>query len=526
MGGTPVDDSFDVTIVGGGHNGLTAACYLAADGKKVLVLEQSEKLGGMSASGRLIPEAPHHLIHSCALELASWQGSPVGSELKLADHGLEIIQSDPAYAYLHDDGSSICFFRDIAKTCGEMAKYSKKDAQAYGQFIGDLFKMAATIGPMMKADPARPGLKAIWSTLMAVRKFRGDRDEILNLLTNHALSIVEERFEHPAVQAAVLGFAGGAGPITRDSSGLGFMLLVILHTTGMGRVKGGMGKVPEAMASRLKSLGGQMRVNASVEEIVTEKGQVRGVRIESGEFIKSKAVIGACHPKVALNLVTDGEIERKYLKRVDSTPCAQHGSSPFKIDIALNGKAVFEHHQKERKDDVNLGLPTTMMGSVETIVENFEAASRGELPEKPYCWWTVPSVADPDQAPEGEDVLYIYPAAFPVRPREGWGKARKPAVELVMDWTKGVIPNVEDLEIGRRIETSDQLEKRLNVPGGSYVHIDVSILRSAMMRPAAGLSGDLPVEGLFFGNAGAPPGGGVSGQPGRLAANRVKRFLK
>jgi len=518
--------SYDVAIVGGGHNGLAAACYLAADSKSVIVLERTEKLGGMAASAFLIPEAPNHLVHSCALELASWQGSPVGADLKLAEHGLEVIPSEPAYAYLHDDGSSICFFRDIPRTCAEMAKYSKRDAAAYGQFIGDLFKMAATIGPMMGADPARPGLKTIWATLKAVRKFKSDRDEILNLLTNSALSIAEERFEHPAVQAAVLGFAGGAGPIMRDSSGLGFMLLVLLHSTGMARVKGGIAKVPEAMTSRLKSLGGETKVNAQVDEIVAEKGKVRGVRLESGEFIGAKAVIGACHPKVALNLVTDGEVERKYLRRVDNTPCAQHGSSPFKIDIALNGKAVFEHHQKERKDDVDLGLPTTMMGSVETIVENFEAAARGELPKDPYCWWTVPSVADPGQAPEGEDVLYIYPAAFPARPRDGWDKVRQPAIDLVMDWTRQVIPNVDDLEIGRRVEMADQLEERLNVPGGSYVHVDVSILRSAMMRPAAGLSGDLPVEGLFFGNAGAPPGGGVSGQPGRIAANRVKRFLK
>ncbi|NNC38698.1 MAG: NAD(P)/FAD-dependent oxidoreductase [Hyphomonadaceae bacterium] len=526
MSTSSTDKNYDVAIVGGGHNGLAAACYLAADGKKVIVLERTEKLGGMAASDYLIPEAPNHLVHSCALELASWQGSPVGRDLKLAEHGLEVIPSEPAYAYLHDDGSSICFFKDIAKTCGEMAKYSKKDAQAYGQFIGDLFKMGATIGPMMGADPAKPGLKVIWATLMAARKFKSDRDEILNLMTNSALSIVEERFEHPAVQAAVLGFAGGAGPVMRDSAGLGFMLLVMLHSTGMGRVKGGMAKVPEAMKSRLSSLGGETMTNAQVDEIVAEKGAVRGVRLESGEFIGAKAVIGACHPKVALNLVTDGEVERKYLKRVDNTPCAQHGSSPFKIDIALNGKAVFEHHQKERKDDVNLGWPTTMMGSVETIVENFEAAARGELPEKAYCWWTVPSVADPSQAPEGEDILYVYPAAFPVRPRDGWKKARKPSVDLVMDWTRAVIPNVDKLEIGRRVETADQLEERLNVPGGSYVHVDVSILRSAMMRPAAGLSGELPVKGLFFGNAGAPPGGGVSGQPGRLAAARVKRFLK
>lgn len=526
MSQSSADKHFDVAIVGGGHNGLASACYLAADGKKVIVLERTEKIGGMAASDYLIPEAPNHLVHSCALELASWQGSPVGADLKLAEHGLEVIPSDPAYAYLHDDGSSICFFRDIPRTCGEMAKYSKKDAAAYGQFIGDLFKMAASIGPMMKADPARPGLKTIWETLKAARKFKSDRDEILNLLTNHALSIVEERFEHPAVQAAVLGFAGGAGPVTRDSSGLGFMLLVLLHSTGMARVRGGMAKVPAAMASRLKSLGGEIRTSADVEEIVSESNAVKGIILKGGEFIGAKAVIGACHPKVVLNMVTAGQVERKYLRRVDNTPCAQHGSSPFKIDIALKGKAVFEHHQKERKDDVNLGLPTTMMGSVETIVENFDAAARGELPKDPYCWWTVPSVADPSQAPDGQDVLYIYPAAFPVRPREGWDAVRGPAVDLVMDWTRGVIPNVNALEIGRRVETSDQLEERLNVPGGSYVHIDVSILRSAMMRPAAGLSGDLPVKGLFFGNAGAPPGGGVSGQPGRIAAARVKRFLK
>lgn len=517
---------YDVAVVGGGHNGLAAACYLAGKGKRVVVLEACLKVGGMSAAEYAIPEAPEHLIHTGATEFASLRTNNVVEELQLKRHGFEMIEAEASYAYLHTDGSSLVFWRDIKKTVEEIKKYSEKDAGAYVEFITMLGKMMSVIGPLMRADPSRPGIKTIFQVLNAARKNRKVGGELLALATGSAFQIVDERFEHPAVRSAIAGFAGGAGPIARDSSGLGFMLLAILHIFGFARPKGGMQTLPDAMVSRLKELGGDVFVEAKVEEIVAEKNKVKGVRLQDGRFINAKAVVASCHPKVALPMVTDGEIPQKFLKRVKHVPTCEHGSSPFRIDLALSGKVNYKDHQAERKDGLDLRIPVTMVGSMETVLENFDAASRGELPVDPYIWFVIPTALDPSQAPEGQDVLYLYPTAFPANPRGGWFNVKEKAVNIVLGWTRDVIADIDSLEIGRRVETSEELAHRLNVPGGSFVHIDVSLLRSASMRPAAGLSGELPVKGLFFGGAGAAPGGGVSGLPGRIASQRVLRFLK
>jgi phytoene dehydrogenase-like protein len=520
--------NFDAVIVGGGHNGLVAGCFLAKQGYKAVVLEARHKIGGMASSEFAIPEAPNHVIHPCAIELASMRGGTIPEDLELERHGFKMISCDPAYAYLHTDGSSLCFFRDVQKTADEIRKYSEKDARAYFEFIKTLGALASIVGPIMKADPKRMGMKTVYAAARNAIKNRKVGGELLAFLTGTAAQVAEERFEHIAVRSAIAGFAGGAGPIDRDSSSLGFLLFAILHSTGFGRVAGGMQNLSNALASRFEELGGTIVKDASVAEIISEGKSVRGARTEDGQIYFGRVVIGACHPLVTMNLVTEGEMDSHLMTRVRHAPRAAHGSSPFRMDLALNGRVNWEAHQKERKDGIDLRIPTVMIGTIDDAVANFQAASRGELPDpnKPYSWFTTTTGADPSQAPDGQDVMYFYPVAWPVRPREGWESARPKSVDICMGWARSIFPDIDSKIIGTRVESADELEKRLNVPGGSFVHTDVTLLRSGSMRPAAGLAGDLPVSGLIFGSAGGPGGGGVSGVPGSIAAGRAARYLK
>lgn len=518
--------SYDAVIVGGGHNGLVAGCFLAREGYKPIILEARHKIGGMASSEYAIPEAPQHLIHPCAIELASLRGGTIPQDLELERHGFRMIECDPAYAYLHTDGSSLCFFRDVQRTADEIRKYSEKDAQSYFRFVKALGALASIVGPIMKADPTRMGFKTVYTAARNALKNRKLKGDLMAFLTGSAAQVAEEYFEHIAVRSAVAGFAGGAGPIDRDSSSLGFLLFAILHSTGFGRVEGGMQQLSNALASRFEELGGTIIKDAKVEEIISEGKTVRGARTTDGKIYSGKVVIGACHPLVTMNLVTEGEMDPQLMTRVRHAPRAAHGSSPFRMDLALNGRVNWEYHQKERKDGIDLRVPTVMIGTIDDAVENFQAASRGELPSKPYSWFTTTTGADPSQAPDGQDVLYFYPVAWPVRPRDGWAVARPKSVEICMDWARSIFPDIDSKIIGTRIESADELERRLNVPGGSFVHTDVTLLRSGSMRPAAGLAGDLPVSGLIFGSAGGPGGGGVSGVPGTIAANRAIRYLK
>ena len=521
-------DRYDVTIVGGGHNGLAAACYLAKAGKKVIVLEAQDKVGGMASSGYLIPEAPHHLVHSCALDLMSLRVHPiVPRELELERHGFRQVELTPGYAYLHPDGNSLVFWRDPEKTAAEIRRFSPKDAESFLRFMKVINFFVDLAVPMMRVDPARKNIGAKLQVLRTALLNRKLRPELMALITGSAYQATLEHFEHPITISAMCALTGAAGPIAGEGTGIYFALLGFLHRFGVGRVIGGMQSLPNAMVSRLQELGGEVMTSAPVAEIIAEKGSVTGVRLEDGRVINAKVVIASCHPKMALDMVTEGAIERRLLTRVAMAPANAHGASPLRVDVALRGQVSVKRHEAKRADGLSLRKCVLLIGTSEAVLENFAAAARGEVAQQPYMWITAPSAVDPTQAPEGQDIVYLYPPAMPVNPREGWDAIRASTAARVIEQASDYMDGLKIQEIGRRVEASPDLAKRLNVHNGCVTHLDTSAMRSNTLRPAYGLGGDtLPVAGLYFGGAGIHPGGGVNGMPGRLAASRVIRFLK
>lgn len=519
---------YDTIIIGAGHNGLTSACYLAAEGRKVVVLESLAKVGGMASSGYLIPEAPNHLVHPCALDLMSLRVHPMmPQELQLERHGFRQTEMDPGYVYLHPDGNSLVFGRSAEQTAAEIRRFSEKDATeflALMELVNTFIDLAI---PMMRVDPAQINLGAKWQALKVLIKNRHLKPELMGLIGSPAYTSIMERFEHPVTQSALCCLLGAAGPITAEATGVYFALLGFIQRFGLGRAVGGMQTLSDALAARLTELGGEIRLNSPVTEIVTQAGQAQGVRLASGELLAARSVIASVHPKVALHLVTPGAIERRYLTRVDLAPTNGHGGSPMKIDIALRGQVSATHHEAQRSDGLSLRKCVVLIGTTEAVLDNFKCAARGEVSKQPYLWAAAPSAVDPTQAPEGQDIAYLYPIAMPLEPREGWDAIRATVTQAVIDQTEVYLPGLKSLEIGRRAEAAPDFASRLNVPNGCVVHIDTGASRTGLMRPAFGLGGEtLPVKGLFFGGAGIHPGGGINGLPGRIAAGRVKRFLK
>jgi phytoene dehydrogenase-like protein len=516
-----------VAIVGGGHNGLAAACYLAAEGRKVIVVEALPKLGGMASSGYLIPEAPQHLVHPCALDLMSLRVHPMmPRELQLERHGFRQIEMNPGYVYLHPDGNSLVFGRSAEQTAAEIRRFSERDA---AEFI-DLMKLVDVFIdvaiPMMRADPARKNLGAKWNALKVLLKNRHLKADMMGLVGSPAYTSIVERFEHPVTVSALCCLLGAAGPITAEATGVYFALLGFIQRFGVGRALGGMQTLPDALAARLAELGGETRVNAPVAEIVVSEGCVKGLRLSDGAMIAARSVIAAVHPSVALRLVTPGAIERRLLVRAELAPTNAHGGAPVKVDVALRGQVRATRHEAMRPDRLSLRQSVLLVGTAEAVLDNFKCAARGEVSKQPYLWATMPSAVDPTQAPEGQDIAYLYPVAMPVEPRNGWETIRADVAQQVIDQADGFLPGLKALEIGRRMEAAPDFAARLNVPRGCVVHIDTGATRSSTMRPAYGLGGDtLPVAGLFLGGAGIHPGGGVNGLPGRIAARRVQRFL-
>lgn len=518
---------YDVAIVGGGHNGLTAGCYLARDGRKVVVIEAAEKVGGMCSSGHLIPEAPEHLIHPCALDLMSLRVHPmVPEELELSRYGYRQEEMRPGYVYCHPDGNTLIFGRTPEETAADIRRFSSADADAYIELLKTVNVFIDLAIPMMRVDPAQQNIRAKLAALGVLLRNRKLRPEIVALAGSPAYTTIMERFEHPITQSALCCLLGAAGPIANEGTGVYFALLGFVQRFGLGRPIGGMQSISNALAARFRDSGGEIMTSAPVAEIVARSGRVEGVRLQDGTVIRAGAVIAAIHPKPALEMVTPGALDRRTLTRVALAPANAHGASPFKVDLALSGQVSFSRLEALRPEKLNLRKSVLLIGTADAVIHNFRASARGEVPTQPYLWITAPTSMDPGQAPAGQDVAYLYPVAMPIEPREGWDEIRDRVGQQVVDWAAEYMEGLKELEIGRRLEAAPDLAARLNAPNGCVVHIDTASTRTGGMRPAAGLGGDtLPVAGLFLGSAGMHPGGGINGLPGRIAAGRVGRFL-
>jgi phytoene dehydrogenase-like protein len=518
--------TYDAAVIGGGHNGLSAACYLAAEGKKVILIEALDKVGGMASSGYLMPEAPQHLVHPCALDLMSLRVHPMMPvELQLERHGFRQVELSPAYAYLHPDGGSLVFWRDPEKTAAEIRRFSEHDAGEFLALMKVVFAFIDIATPMMRVDPARNNVATKLKVALTLLRNRALRPEIMALMATPAYQIIMERFEHPVTQSALCCLLGAAGPITNEATGIYFALLGFLHRTGIGRVVGGMQMLSNAMAARFEELHGEILLRSPVAEIVAQSGRVTGVKLTDGRTITARAVIASIHPKFALEMVTPGALGRRVLTKIALAPANAHGTSPFKVDVALRGSIAVARHETRRPDGLSLRKCVLLIGTAEAVVENFRSAARGDVPKLPYMWITAPSAADPTQAPANQDIAYLYAIAMPVKPREGWDAIRDRVADQLIEQSSDYMEGLRGNEIARRVEASPDLASRLNVLNGCVVHIDTATTRAGLMRPAAGLGGALPVAGLFLGGAGSHPGGGVNGLPGRIAASRVSRFL-
>jgi phytoene dehydrogenase-like protein len=518
-------NTFDAVIVGGGHNGLTAACYLATAGHSVAVVEQAAVLGGMTHSAPMISGAPRHMINTCAGDAIFLRATSVVDDLQLKRHGWQEIEPDPSYVYLHPDGQSVAIWRDPAKTIAEIARYSRKDADAYAEFLRLLDMLMGMALPMMQSSKRSfIALKQAIGTFVRNRHLRG---ELLALLTGTADQAVMERFEHPVTISFLLNFASTAGSLDDDGSGLSHIRMALMHRVGVGRPVGGMQALPNALSSRLKELGGTIFTGVSVTEIVADEAGVRAVELGDGRRLAAHTVISSCDPLTAVKLVSEGAIAPRLLRRMEHAPANRLNISPLMAHVALSEQLrLKDRFLDARGGGADLRSAALMIGTADQVRNSLASAKRGEYSNDPYLWVVIPSGWDPSQAPPGADVLYLYIPGGPVMANDPSSGAASRATDAALRQAAHFFDGIDN-EIGRWVETPLDRAKRLNVRNGCITHIDSSILRSGGLRPAAGLGGGKQaVKGLFFGGAGTHPGGGVSGLPGKHAAERASTFLR
>lgn len=524
----------EVVVVGAGHNGLVAACYLAKAGADVLVLERWSTPGGMTSTNPMAPEAPDHLINEASIHASLFRTTNIDAELELsAKYGLRQRLIDPAHVHLGPGGESIAMWRDANRTAEEIKRFSQRDARRWLELSNVIAKATAIGLPMMQTNPVRPAAKNVLATLKAIGQGRRELKEIARWVSISQKEAIEEYFEHPMVR----------GPLTvnlpfmhfdADLSGWALIYLGVLQKWGVAMFEGGTGAFPAALIRCLEAHGGRVRCDAPVRELIVAGGRVTGARLDDGEEVTaSGAVVTACGPTIVLNeMLPSGLLSEKLEHAARNIPTKSTGYGNCKINVALSGKVSLPRHQAWRAsnlpgDPVDLRLPCVTWSTHEQSLIAGEQCAKGEVPEMIPGLSQVTTAFDPKMAPEGHDTWWFWSGLVPSSPNEDWDKVRDQIARNVLSDCARYYEGLDQLEIARRTLTPHDIEQRFGAPDGNVYHVDPIVSRFGPARPAIGLGGyRTPIPGLYLSGSGTHPIAGINGMPGMNAAKTLIKDLK
>jgi phytoene dehydrogenase-like protein len=520
-----------VLIVGGGHNGLVCAAYLARAGCRVTVLERRDVLGGAC-----VTEDPWPGFRvSRAAYVVSLLRPCVVRELDLPSRGLELLPREPSSITILPDGSSLVLGSDPGRNAREIGRYSRRDAESYPEYERFLERVGRAVESTLDDPP--PGWPPGWRDLRVMARMAGTalrlgRDvlDAARLVVGPARSILEEWFESEPLRATLATDAVIGAWASPSSTGTGAVLLhhVMGSVTGQrgvwAYVRGGMGELSRAAADAARDAGATLRTGAAVARICIEAGRVTGVELDGGEVLEGDAVISNADPhRTFLELVGESELPARFVRAVRGIDMR---SPVVKVNLALDGLPPF----RPLKPEVPLS-GTLHLGSedLDAIDRAFDDATAGRVSKRPVVELTIPSVVDPSLAPEGQHVASIFAQYAPALPADDprWGTLRDEARDRVLAVVEEVAPGFRDRILHAEVLVTPDLESIFGLSGGNIFHGAMTPDRLLSLRPVVGWSRyRTPLHGLYLCGAGTHPGGGVMGACGRNAAHAVLRDLR
>ena len=531
--------TYDVVIIGAGHNGLVCAAYLLKSGYSVALLEKRAIPGGGATTEEAMPEeAPGFNFNLCAIDHEFIHLGPVVEELELTKYGLEYLYCDPVTFCPHPDGKYFLAHQSVEKTCAEIARYSPRDAEKYGEFIDFWQRLTKGITPVFNAPPkslldiaGNYGLKNIQDLLSTLGGVDKTLDLLRTMLTSPQDSL-QYWFDSEFLKAPLARLASEFGaPPSQKTIGIGSMMMSMRHNPGMARPRGGTGALTKALIKLVEAKGGEVLCDRAVEEVlINNEGKAEGVRTSNGEEYRANtAVISNIDARrLFLQLIPEAASDAadpNLRERLDRR-IVNNNETILKIDCALSEAPRFERY--DHREEFLIGS-VLIADSVHHVEQAHALPSMGIIPDDdPSIYLDVPTVLDPSMAPEGKHTLWIeFFAPYQIHGKEGTGlngtgwtdELKNSVADKVINKLADYAPNVKDSIIARRVESPAELGDRLGAYKGNYYHVDMTLDQMLFWRPLPEIANyTTPIEGLYLTGAGTHPGGSISGMPGRNCA--------
>ncbi len=511
---------YDVVVIGGGHNGLTAAAYLARAGRRVLLVEALDRLGGFCTTDAYIPDAPGFRFSPHAMDHVLMAVEPsVAHELELARFGLDYFSVDPFGGWVDCDGQRIFLWRDLDRTVASIAAISPPDAAAYRLLIEQGRVLWSVALPYLMDHPTRPSRRTLWTILRAAWRARGALLGVGRLAIQPAQTMVAERFEHPAIASLMLNLAASGGvPIDGAGSAILATVLALEHDHGVLRPRGGSGVLIDALAACVRHHGGEILLGTPVDRIATQDDAVSGVTI-AGRLVTADAVLAAIDP-VALATRLVG-LDR--LPKATGREIAGVGQYRANLAMGAIGARLAELPMLPGLQTTPAALGGTLyLGpSADGIANAVRQARGGAVPDELPVWLIVPSAVDVSLVPPGrEQTAYLY---LPVLPHRlggaDWAARRSDLRAAAFATVERHLPGFTALVVSSFVHTPDDLVGWSHGTTGGPYHVDLSLDQLGPWRPWPSFAGyRTPIRGLYHAGAGAHPLGTLNGWSGRSAA--------
>jgi phytoene dehydrogenase-like protein len=519
-------NKYDVIVIGGGHNGLVNAAYLARAGKKVLVLERRYVLGGAAVTEEIIPG----FKFSVCSYVVSLLRPEIIRDLDLPRHGLEILPLDGTFTPM-PNGDHLWRVNDHGKTRREIARHSAVDAEAYEEFGKAMQQMCRFVKPilsMVPPDPSTLNPRELMKLLFLGRRFQHlpseDKYNQVQLMTMSAADFLDQWFETDVLKAT-MSASGIIGTFLGvRSPGTAYVLLH--HYMGeidgafraWGFARGGTGAISNAIGDAAREFGAEIRTRAPIAKILVKDGRAGGVVLQNGDEIHADIVSSSVDPNLTfLKMIEANELPGEFLEEVRRY---KYRGSSGKVNLALDSLPNFTCMPGE---GAHLRGAISISPAVDYMERAYDDAKYGKYSRRPYIDMVIPSLTDPSVAPPGKHVMSCFVQYAPYNLKEGsWDEKREEFGNNVIDTVSEYAPNLKKIIVGKQVLTPLDIERDFGLTQGNIFQGELSLEQLFFLRPVPGWAQyRTPIKNLYMCGSATHPGGGIMGAPGRLAALEI-----